>query len=175
MNKGFVGMAVLVAGLLFYCPKVEATGGIDNLPTAGFQEFLAEIECEPIYEKPEEEPRSYILTEEDADLLLRVGVCEAGETDPEAIADVIQVVLNRTFSEKFPNSVYGVVYQDKQFSCTGRLAMANITTQAEDALMLVVYGDNKTNDALYFESLPGKVWEGKYEYLFSYGGHDFYK
>ena len=171
MNKCFVGMAVLVSGLFLFCPKVEAC---DDLPTAGFQEFIKEIECEPIT-TTDRESRSYVLTEEDADLLLRIGVLEAGETDPEAIADVMQVVLNRFESDIFPNSIRGVIYQDKRFSSAKKLAKANVTIEAEDALMMVVYGQNKDNEALYFESLPGRVWENSYEYLFSYGGHDFYK
>lgn len=164
-NKVLLGVAVLVSGLLFCCPKVEAC-----YPEAGFTEFIEEIECKPIHHLP-----SYILTEEDEDLLLRVGVCEAGETDSESIAHCMQVVLNRFDSENFPNTISGVVYQNKQFSSTRKLAKANITDAAYEALEAVEKGEYKDNEALYFESLSGKVWDTVHEYLFSYGGHDFYK
>ena len=107
--------------------------------------------------------------------MLRIGFCEAGEVDPIGIANVIQVVMNRTFSENFPNTVSGVIYQKGQFSSKGKLSNANITPEAEEALSAVCNGEYLDNEALYFESLPGKVWEKKHEYQFSYGGHDFYK
>lgn len=169
MNKVLLSAAVLISGLLFLCPKVEAVDGC-FWPTQGFTKYIQETECKPIYRLPD-----YILTEEDADLLLRVGVLEAGETDTEGIAKVIQVVLNRVFeSYKFPNSISGVVYQLNQFSTASELATANITQEAEDALEAVCNGEYKDNEALYFESLPGIAWGDVHHYLFSYGGHDFY-
>lgn len=165
MNKALLGAAVLISGLFLFCPKVEAC-----YPDAGFTEFIDEIECEPIHHLP-----SYILTEEDEDLLLRIGVCEAGETDPESIANCMQVVLNRFDSDIFPNTISGVVYQNKQFSSTRKLAKANITDAAYEALEAVKKGEYKDNEALYFESMSGKVWSKTHQYLFSYGGHDFYK
>ena len=165
MNRVLLGAMAVFSGLLFYCSKVEAC-----YPDAGFTEFVNEIECKPIHHLP-----SYILTEEDEDLLLRIGVCEAGETDPEGIANCMQVVLNRFDSENFPNTISGVVYQNNQFSSTRKLATANVTDAAYEALDAVKNGDYQDNEALYFESLDGKVWSKTYQYLFSYGGHDFYK
>ncbi len=165
MNRVLLGAMAVLSGLLFYCPKVEAC-----YPEAGFTEFINEIECKPIHHLP-----SYILTEEDEDLLLRVGVCEAGETDPEGIANCMQVVLNRFDSENFPNTISGVVYQKNQFSSTNKLANANITDAAYEALDAVKNGEYKDNEALYFESLDGMVWIDTHQFLFSYGGHDFYK
>lgn len=170
MNKVFVGVLAVLSGLLFCCPKVEACED-DIFPCAGFEETIKEIEV-----KPEKILPRYILTDEDADLLLRVGVCEAGETDRDGIANVMQVVLNRVFeSDDFPNSVRGVIFQDKQFSTAHMLATANVTPEAYAALDCVIFGEYKSNEALYFESLPGVVWDNVHDYQFSYGGHDFYK
>lgn len=169
MNKVLFGVVAVLSGLLFCCTKVEASDYI--WPKAGFQLFIEETEVKPKHELP-----SYILTEEDADLLLRVGVCEAGETDTEGIAHVMQVVLNRCFeSDNFPNSVEDVIFQRKQFSSVKKLAKANISEAAYLALDAVCKGDYKSNEALYFESLPGQVWSSVHDYQFSYGGHDFYK
>ena len=166
MNKVLMGAAVLVSGLLFCCPQVNAT---DELcPKAGFTEWEKEIDCEPV---------SYILTDEEKDKVKRVGILEGGETDPVAIAYVIQVVMNRVESDKFPNTVEEVIFQKNptQFCTAKRLAKANVTEAADEALQAVLMGQYVSNEALYFESLPGKVWEKIHTYLFSYNGHDFYK
>lgn len=168
MNKGVLCAAALVSGLLFCCPEVEAS---DYLwPKAGFQEWEYQIECEPAKHLPR-----YFLPEEDEDLVMRIGVLEGGETDPEAIAHVIQVVMNRFESDAFPNTISGVLYQEKQFTSVKRLHKANVTDAAKEALEAVERGDYADNEALYFESLEGKVWSNVHEYQFSYGGHDFYK
>ena len=73
------------------------------------------------------------------------------------------------------SSTHDVIFQRKQFSTANRLAKANITEAAEEALSAVCAGDYKDNEALYFESLPGLVWSNVHDYQFSYGGHDFYK
>lgn len=167
MKRLIVAMALL-CGALFCCPKVEAKSNY-ILPRAGFQSFMdMDIKAKKL-------PR-YILTDHDADLLLRIGVLEAGSTDTEGIAQVMQVVLNRTFNDKrFPSSVEGVIFQEKQFTTASKLAKANITPEAYVALDCVIFGEYKENESLYFESMPGKVWANVHEYQFSYGGHDFYK
>lgn len=176
MNKFMMGIAVLISGLLFCCPKVEASD--DILPKAGFQEWEAEIECVPIYPEPEVfigPVHGYVLTEEDEELLLRVGVLEAGEEDVEGIANVMQVVLNRFEDDAFPSTIAEVIYQKKQFTTAKRLAKANITDAAYEALYAVEEGEYTSNEALYFESCDGLVWADIHDYQFSYGGHDFYK
>lgn len=166
MNKVLLGAAVLVSGLLFCCLQVNAA---DELwPKSGFTEWESEIE--PIIP-------AYILTEEEDNLLMSIGVLEGGGKDPESIADVMQVVMNRVKSDEFPNSIPDVIFQKNpiQFCTAKKLEKAVITDEAREALMAVKMGEYQTNEALYFESLPGKVWEKKHTYLFSYEGHDFYK
>ncbi len=163
MNKVLTWVAALMLGLLFCCVNVEACE-VD----AGFPEYLHEIRVEP-------KLPSYILTDEDAIMLLQIGVLEGGGSDIDGIANVMQVVLNRFESDKFPNSISGVIFQDKQFCTASRLTKANITPEAYVALDAVVFGEYKSNEALYFESLEGIVWAKCHNYLFSYGGHDFYK
>ena len=166
MNKVLMGAAVLVSGLLFCCPNVKASD--DIWPKAGFAEWESEIE--PI-------TPAYITTEEEDNLLLSIGVLEGGGSDPEGIAHVMQVVFNRVNDDKFPGSISEVIFQKNptQFCTAKRLSKAVITDEAREALVAVKLGEYQTNEALYFESLPGKVWEKKHTYLFSYGGHDFYK
>ncbi len=170
MNRIFTTMAALLLGLLFYCTEVEAKAPY-YLPNAGYNEFIAETRCKPRHILPR-----YILMDDDADLLLRVGVLEAGGGDQKAIANVMQVVLNRVFeTDDFPGSIHDVIFQEHQFCTASKLADADITPEAWAALDCVIFGEYTSNEALYFESLPGQVWSTVHNYQFSYGGHDFYK
>lgn len=146
----------------------------DILPKAGFQEFIDEIEVEEVAESMQAFP-SYILTAEDEDLILRLAVLEAGDKDVDGMANVMQVVLNRFESDKFPNSIRGVIFQSGQFCTASRLATANISDEAREALNKVVWGEYKWNECHYFESCDGLAFAGWSTYIFSYGGHDFYK
>ncbi len=159
---GFV--AALFSGLLFCCVDVEAS---DILPAAGFQKWESEIE--PI------EP-TYIVTDEEADLLVRIGCLEGG-ADVEGIANVIQVVMNRVASDKFPNTISEVIFQNNpvQFTTADKLADANVVPEAYEALDAVIFGEYQDNDCHFFESLEGLAFSGWSDYSFSYGGHDFYK
>lgn len=125
--------------------------------------------------KASEELIPYELSQEDADLVLRVGAREANVHDVEAMANVMQVVLNRVDDPRFPDNVHDVIYAKKQFACCKSLDKADITEEATDALVAVMCGEYRESEALYFESLPGKVWSKCHMYLFSNGGHDFYK
>lgn len=168
MKKIFTATAALFLGLLFCCIKVEAHDCF--WPTQGFQSYTSSIEC-----KPKKLPK-YVITDEEADLLVRVGVCEAGSTDIDAIAYVIQVIMNRCFdTKKFPSTIRGVIFQTGQFTTANELASANLSPAAYSALDSVVFGEYRDVEALYFESLDGRVWANSHDYLFSYGGHDFYK
>lgn len=120
---------------------------------------------------------TYILTDKEADLLLRIGVLEGGQEDPTAIAHVMQVVLNRVSSDRFPNTVEEVIFQTNpiQFCTASQLAKANITPAAYVALDAVIFGEYQSNTSHFFESCEGLIWAKTYDYEFSYGGHDFYK
>lgn len=116
----------------------------------------------------------YTITNEEADLLLKVAMCEAN--DYEGMANVIQVIFNRRDDPRFPDNITDVLKAYKQFSSIHKAQkIEDPSEEATDALVAVVNGEFTDNEALYFESLPGKAWEKVHTYLFSYGGHDFYK
>lgn len=164
IKKYIVGVATSVCTtLLLFSIDVH---GSEALPTAGFYADLESIEpAEPIY----------ILTEEEQLLLKQIGVHEAGEMDVEGIAHVMQVVLNRCEDERFPDTVSEVLFQKHQFTTAKQLARMKTTEAADEALSDVMFGEYTHNEALYFESMKGKVWSRIHTYQFSYGGHDFYK
>lgn len=64
----------------------------------------------------EEEP---MTTEEEIDLLARLLTAEQGyDADEYDYYLTGSVVINRVISEKFPNSIYNVIYQPGQYECT---------------------------------------------------------
>ena len=163
IKKFIVGVATSVCMTLLLF-SIDVHGSELDLPKAGFYADL-EAPVEPYY----------ILTEEEQLLLKQIGVHEAGEIDEEGIAHVMQVVMNRCEDERFPDTVKEVLFQKHQFTTAKQLARVKTTEAADNALESVMYGEYTENEALYFESLKGKAWSRIHTYLFSYGGHDFYK
>lgn len=122
--------------------------------------------------------KSVDFSAEDADLLLRIGMCEAGGEDVECIASVMCVVLNRAWSDSFPNSVHDVVYQSGQFTPvqTGWINIVEPSDKCYEALNMILNGWDESQNALYFESCSGESWHSRnLEYLYSYGNMKFYK
>lgn len=85
----------------------------------------------------EEDP----ISEEDIDLLARLLYAEAGSDwiEDKTIYWVGSVVLNRVNSEHYPDTLYDVIYQEGQYSCTWLGGIYNEPTErcyriAEDLL-----------------------------------------
>jgi N-acetylmuramoyl-L-alanine amidase len=102
------------------------------------------------------------------------------ETSREAVA---HVVMNRTESEEFPDTVCGVVNQGCQFSynCDGlpeNLADEKSRAVAYDTAEHVLDGsaEDPTKGALFFhgQSLTPS-WAHAFDRTASYGGHYFYR
>ena len=53
---------------------------------------------------------------EDAYMLAKIAMAEAESEDTEGKALVMLVVLNRVWSDEFPDTIAGVIFQDGQFS-----------------------------------------------------------
>lgn len=72
------------------------------------------------------------FAEGDRYLLANLIYCEAGAEPYEGQVAVGAVVINRVLSSKFPDSVVGVIYQNKQFSpvASGRLGLALANNKA---------------------------------------------
>lgn len=81
----------------------------------------AEIEIEEKHENTElsadiEKPKCNDISLSDRELLAKITMAEAGDQSEEGIRLVIDVILNRVDSPKWPNDIRGVVYQKGQFS-----------------------------------------------------------
>lgn len=112
----------------------------------------------------------------DGDLYLLANLiyCEAGGEPYEGQAAVGAVVINRVLSSVFPDSVVGVIYQNKQFSpvASGRLALAlegnRATARCYQAAEAAMQGYSNVGDCVFFRT-PIEGLNG-----IRIGGHVFY-
>lgn len=117
---------------------------------------------------------------EDSQKLLKIAMAEAEGESVEGKALVMLVVLNRVWSDGFPDSIEGVIFQRNQFSPVregGRYWTTEPDAGCYEALELVMGGWDESCGALYFESADNEQgWHSRsLEFLFQYGGHKFYR
>ena len=120
------------------------------------------------------------VTSDEAQILMKLGLVEGGDKDALSQAYVMQTVLNRVYSDEFPDTITEVVFQKNplQFSSTtdGKYKQSVPNADSHVALAMLESG-NIENEALYFEaSWLKNSWQSKNrEYLFSYNGTTYYK
>lgn len=116
---------------------------------------------------------------EDAEVLLKIAMAEAEGEGTEGKALVMLVVLNRAWSDGFPDSIEDVVFQEGQFSTTtegGRYWTTEPDEDCYNALNMIECGWDESQGALYFESADEETWHSRNcEFLFRYKNHRFYK
>ena len=107
-------------------------------------------------------------------LLANLIYCEAGNQPFEGQVAVGAVVMNRVMSSVFPDTVVGVIYQNKQFSpvASGRLALAlaedHATAACYQAADAAMSGQTTVGNCLFFRT-PIEGLTG-----IQIGGHIFY-
>ena len=112
--------------------------------------------------------------EGDRYLLANLIYCEAGGEPYAGQVAVGAVVINRVLSSRYPNTVVGVIYQNKQFSpvASGRLALAlannKATASCYKAADEAMSGMTNVGQCVYFRT-PIEGLTG-----ISIGGHIFY-
>lgn len=111
--------------------------------------------------------------------MLKIAMAEAEGEDVEGKALVILVVLNRVWTDEFPGTIHDVIYQKNQFSpiSNGRFNRVEPDDECYEALEMVMHGWDESQGALYFESeKSADNWHSRHlDYLFTHGGHRFYK
>lgn len=120
---------------------------------------------------------------EDSMILLKIAMAEAEGESTEGKALVMLVILNRVWSDGFPDSIEDVVFQEiggvYQFSPIAPGGRYWTTEPDEDcykALEMVMLGWDESRGALYFEACAGESWQSRNcEFLFREGNHNFYK
>lgn len=114
------------------------------------------------------------FAEGDRTLLANLIYCEAGSEPYEGKVAVGAVVINRVLSSVYPDTVVGVIYQNKQFSpvASGRLALAladnKATAACYQAADEAMKGYSNVGNCVYFRTpVPGLSG-------INIGGHVFY-
>lgn len=104
------------------------------------------------------------LSDYEKELIARVVMAEAAYEDPIGKRLVVDTILNRVDSPSFPDTVSGVVYQDKQF-----YRAVSYSTECMDAVEQEIY-ERTDYDVLWFAS-SGYLPYG--EKAYQHGGHYF--
>lgn len=74
-------------------------------------------------------------------LLAALLQCEAGSSNYESLLAVATVVMNRVESSRYPNSIYGVIYQSGQFSPTWNGSLKRVLAKGPSSLAYQAAGD----------------------------------
>lgn len=127
------------------------------------------------------------ITDKEVKMLERIVQAEAGGEDMVGKILVANVILNRVSSGRFPDTIKGVIFQQKngdyQFSPVGndRYWEVNISKETEKAVQRALNGEDYSEGALYFVArkktdAQSIAWfDKKLDWLFKHGGHEFYK
>ena len=110
---------------------------------------------------------------DDFELLCQTTQCEAGNQSMECKKYVARAILNRLYSDKFPNTMHDVIYQrnsngDPQFSviddCENFPYTHPVADSTETACYLAIAeADDIPNDMLYFNSIGYFSWATNYK------------
>jgi len=130
--------------------------------------------------------RNNQMPAEDYYALLQIVEAEATGGDIHSKILIANVVMNRVEDSHFPNKIYDVIWERKggapQFSPTadGRIHRVAITDDTYEAIERVLAGEDYSRGALFFvaradaEAHNVKWFDENLEYLFEYGGHEYY-
>ncbi len=119
--------------------------------------FTVDIKKENLLISEEKfEQRSY--TDEEMKLLAKIIQVESGNTQLEGRLGVANVVLNRVKSDRFPNDIKGVVYQQGQFPPAHKKSFKTLKPSniSNIAAKKALEGVNNVEDCLFFNSRPFK-------------------
>lgn len=129
----------------------------------------------------------YHLDMVELEVLLKIVEAEAGCEDEEGKLLVANVILNRLNSDKFPDSVSEIVFQQEngitQFSpvSDGSYDRVQISEETVRAVGRALDGEDISEGALYFaardyaNSKRMRWFDEKLTLLFRHGGHEFFK
>lgn len=180
-------VAAIIAGLVAGISKLANIGRKDQAPQ------LTTEKPEPTTEEPTTQIETEAATEEtttrligsmdwDADesyMMAKMAMAEAESEDTECKALVILVILNRVWSDGFPDTIEGVITQRNAFTPykNGRYDRVEPDADCWEALDLVMSGWDESQGALYFETTTDEeTWHNTHlDRLFEHGALTFYK
>lgn len=150
-------LAIVLVNVMMWIPILHYTSIEGESSAKTYETYVFEPMVE-VNESVEEslripEPPAeilYSLTDEEIDLLALVTMAEAEGEPEEGKRLVIDTILNRVDSDRFPDTVYDVIYQPKAFTSmwTSRVTRCYVR---EDIRQLVIEElQTRTNDEVIF-------------------------
>lgn len=126
--------------------------------------------------------KSFVITDDDYQVLLRIVESEAPAEDVKGKMLVANVVLNRVLWDGFPDTIGEVVFQKGQFApiASGYYWKVDITESTIEAVERVLAGEDESEGALFFMAREKskkknvKWFDSSLKYLFKHGGHEFF-
>lgn len=117
------------------------------------------------------------LSYEDAQLLMRIASAEAANQGYEGMLKVMTVIINRTESNEFPNTIFEVVSQKNAFESytNGSYLTAEITPECHLALATIEKNKDLEKNLYAFENKRnGNKLEQWFDVVYTYKDHTFY-
>ena len=181
--KKLIQISSMVVMLTGCCLNVNATSYIEETPEI--------VETTPITADPvkllQEEVRytrhwegefddTIQLSYEDAQRLLKIAWAEAGNQGVIGQFLVMEVVYNRMLSDRFPDTIEGVISQSGQFQSyqDGVYDAAEPTWETHQALALLEKNKDIDYTIFAFENANNHSLEKYFVPIFQYGDHIFY-
>ena len=165
--RRFAALFLAAFLLLTGCGKQEpAAETTQPVPTT---ELPTEVTI-PATQPPETLPPETLLpvvltfTEEESQMLLKIGMAELGHTECETcIALVMCTVLNRVNADRFGSSIHSVLHAQDQFTpvMDGTYEKAEPNDACRAALDMVIRGWDESQGAFYYEFCEGESWHSK--------------
>lgn len=117
------------------------------------------------------------VTQYEAYLLMSIASVEALNQGKEGMLKVMQTIMNRVNSPKFPNTIYDVVSQPGQFTSftSGAYLNAEITPEVHLALAELEMNRNHDDNLIAFESSKRGSLLLFFDFYETYKDHTFYK
>lgn len=142
----------------------------------GLAAVLAALCClsQPIYVQARSEPSKEIIevTYEEAQELLKIAWCEAGNQGILGQQYVMSTIINRVNSPDFPDTIHDVIYQPHQYA-TSRMDKAEPTWETHYALAAIESGDI-IPEIVAFETKTSNVLDKFFTEAFTYKDHKYY-
>ena len=136
-----------------FTTKVSASTRIENtlLKLENNKNNYINISDEEYVEVFKENNQMLYLTQSDIYLMSQVVYAESKGEPYEGKVAVASVILNRALNSGFPNTIEGVIYQPRAFSCIvdGQINVEP-TQECFDAVYDALSGNDPTGDAVFF-------------------------
>lgn len=166
MKKAFLQLVLLLiilSGCSSESPQPETFAVLTETTAAAVETEPSAATTEPETTAPPPVP-VVVLTEEEATMLLKIGMAELGHGDcTECIALVMRTVLNRVEAPGFGSSIRSVLFAQDQFTpvMDGSYEKSEPNERCYEALEMIVYGWDESPGALYYEFCEGESWHSK--------------